>query len=206
METAGPIDVLINNAGIGLLSALEGVSMETIREVFEMHTLGAIAVTRAVLPQFRQRRAGVIFNVMSSVTLKSLPLLFTYPASKTAINEVTQSLVLEFRQFNVRGNLMLPARALETRFGENAQPRMQGGIPEAYAALVQSVFAERQRSPAITREQDVAEAIWRAANDPRAPSPACLGRRLAVGMRALYRLAHSGLQELEIAGVGKKET
>lgn len=169
VDAAGPIDVLVNNAGIGLLSALEGASRETIREVFETNTLGTIAVTQAVLPQFRQRRAGVIVNVTSSVTLKSLPLLSIYTASKAAINGFTESLALELRQFNVRVNLVLPGRAPETRFGENAQPRMHGGIPEAYAALAQRVFEEWQRSSAVTRAQDVAEAIWRAANDPACP-------------------------------------
>ena len=56
VEAAGPIDVLVNNAGIGVLGALEGTSMETAREVFETNTLGTIALTQAMLPQFRQRR------------------------------------------------------------------------------------------------------------------------------------------------------
>ena len=52
VAAAGPVDVLVNNAGVGLLNALEGVSMDAAREVFETNTLGTIAMTRAVLPQF----------------------------------------------------------------------------------------------------------------------------------------------------------
>ncbi len=169
VEAAGPIDVLVNNAGIGVLGALEGTSMDTAREVFETNTLGTMAVTQAVLPQFRQRRAGVIVNVTSSVTLLPLPLLCVYTASKAAINAFTESLALELQQFNVRVSLVLPGRAPETRFGENAQPRMQGGIPEAYSVLAQSVFAEWGQSSVVTRALDVAEAVWRAANDPGCP-------------------------------------
>lgn len=169
IEAAGPIDVLVNNAGIGVLGALEGTSMETAREVFETNTLGTMAVTQAALPQFRQRKAGVIVNVTSSVTLRSLPLLAVYTASKAAVNAFTESLALELQPFNVRVSLVLPGRAPETRFGENAQPRMQGGIPEAYSDLAQSVFAEWARSSAVTRALDVAEAVWRAANDPLCP-------------------------------------
>ena len=169
VDAAGPIDVLVNNAGIGVLSALEGISMETAREVFETNTLGTIAVTQAVLPQFRQRKAGVIVNVTSSVTVRPLALLSVYTASKAAVNAFTESLALELQPFNVRVNLVLPGRAPETRFGENAQPRMQGGIPEAYADLAQSVFAQWAQSSAITRALDVAEAVWRAANDPSCP-------------------------------------
>ena len=169
VDAAGPIDVLVNNAGIGVLSALEGISMETAREVFETNTLGTIAMTQAVLPQFRQRKAGVIVNVTSSVTVRPLALLSVYTASKAAVNAFTESLALELQPFNVRVNLVLPGRAPETRFGENAQPRMQGGIPEAYADLAQSVFAQWAQSSAITRALDVAEAVWRAANDPSCP-------------------------------------
>ena len=169
VEAAGPIDVLVNNAGIGVLNALEGISMETAREVFETNTLGTMAVTQAVLPQFRQRRAGVIVNVTSSVTLRSLPLLSVYTASKAAVNAFTESLALELQQFNVRVSLVIPGRAPETLFGENARTRMQGGFPEAYADLARSVFAGWEQSSAVTRALDVAEAVWRAANDPSCP-------------------------------------
>jgi NAD(P)-dependent dehydrogenase (short-subunit alcohol dehydrogenase family) len=169
VEAAGPIDVLVNNAGIGVLGALEGTSMETAREIFETNTLGTMAMTQAVLPQFRQRKAGVIVNVTSSVTLKPLALLSVYSASKAAVNAFTESLALELQPFNVRVCLVLPGRAPETRFGENAQPRMQGGIPEVYAGFAQSVFAGIAQSSAVTRALDVAEAVWRAANDPSCP-------------------------------------
>jgi NAD(P)-dependent dehydrogenase (short-subunit alcohol dehydrogenase family) len=185
VATAGPIDVLVNNAGIGMLGALEGTSIETAREIFETNTLGTMAVIQAVLPQFRQRKAGVIVNVTSSVTLKPLPLLSVYTASKAAINAFTESLALELQQFNVRVSLVIPGRAPETRFGENAQPRIQGGIPEAYAGLAQNVFAGWQQSSAVTRALDVAEAVWRAANDPSCPV------RIAAGADAVALAAAS---------------
>jgi NAD(P)-dependent dehydrogenase (short-subunit alcohol dehydrogenase family) len=169
VDAAGPIDVLVNNAGIGLLGALEGVSMDIAREIFETNTLGTIAMTQAVLPQFRQRKAGAIVNVTSSVTLKPLTLLSVYTASKAAVNAFTESLALELQPFNIRVSLVLPGRAPETRFGENAQPRMQGSIPDAYADLAQGVFAQWAQSSMVTRALDVAEAVWRAANDPSCP-------------------------------------
>ena len=169
VAAAGPIDVLVNNAGIGVLGALEGIPMATTREVFETNTLGTIAMTQAVLPQFRQRRSGVVVNVTSSVTSMPLPLLAVYTASKSAVNAFTESLALELEQFNVRVSLVLPGRAPETSFGQNAQPRIQGSIPEAYAALAQTIFARWSQSTDITRSSDVAEAVWRAATDPASP-------------------------------------
>lgn len=169
VAAAGPVDVLVNNAGIGLLGALEGVPMATVRAVFETNTLGTMAMTQALLPQFRQRMAGVIVNVTSSVTMKPLHLLSAYTASKAAVNAFSESLALELEPFNVRVRLVLPGRAPETRFGENARARMRDAIPEAYAPLAQEVFAGWQRSSEVTRALDVAEAVWRAANDPSCP-------------------------------------
>jgi len=179
MDDAGPIDVLVNNAGIGAMNALEGMSMETIREIFETNTFGTMAMIRAVLPQFRQRKAGVIVNVTSSATLKSFPLLSVYTASKAAVNAFTESLALELEQFNVLVRLVLPGRAPETRFGENSQSRMRGGFPDAYADLAKTLFAAWGQSSEVTRAPDVAEAVWRAANDPTCPV------RLAAGVDAL---------------------
>jgi NAD(P)-dependent dehydrogenase (short-subunit alcohol dehydrogenase family) len=170
VAAAGPVDVLVNNAGVGVLSPLEGTPIDIARDIFETNTIGTIAMTQAVLPQFRQRKSGVIVNVTSSVTLRSLPLLSVYTASKAAVNAFTESLALELQAFNIRVSLVLPGQAPETRFGDNARPRMQGGFPEAYAELVQSVFARLQQSTEITRSLDVAEAVWRAAIDPSCPT------------------------------------
>jgi NAD(P)-dependent dehydrogenase (short-subunit alcohol dehydrogenase family) len=169
VEAAGPIDVLVNNAGIGMLGALEGTSMAIARSVFETNTLGTIAMTQAVLPQFRQRRAGVVVNVTSSVTLAPLALLAVYTASKTAVNGFTESLALELAPFDVRVRLVLPGRAPDTRFGDNARPKMDGAIPEAYGPLAADVFASWARSTTVTHSRDVAEAVWLAATDPASP-------------------------------------
>ncbi|WP_407297404.1 SDR family oxidoreductase [Stutzerimonas zhaodongensis] len=169
VQAAGPIDVLVNNAGIGLLGALEGCSMQVVRDLFETNTFGTMAMIQAVLPQFRERKAGVVVNVTSSVTITSLPLLSVYTATKAAVNAFTESLALELEPFNVRMSLVLPGRAPATDFGKNAQPRMQGSIPDAYADLAEQVFAEWSQSTLVTESQDVAEAVWRAANDSTSP-------------------------------------
>ena len=141
VTAAGPIDVLVNNAGIGWLNALEGTPMAAASELFDTNTLGTIALTQAVLPQMRERRAGVIVNVSSSVTLKSLPLLSVYTASKAAVNAFTESLAFELEPFNVRVRLVLPGRAQDTSFGDNARSRMQDGFPDAYADLAAIPFS-----------------------------------------------------------------
>ncbi len=171
VAAAGPIDALVNNAGIGFLNAVEGTPMADARAIFETNTLGTIAMTQAVLPQFRERRAGVIVNVTSSVTLKTLPLLSVYTASKAAVNAFSDVIALELAPFGVRVRVVLPGRGPGTRFGENAQARMTGGFPEPYADMVQKVFAGwQQDSGLVTSASDVAEAVWLAVTDPASPA------------------------------------
>ncbi|TCV99286.1 SDR family oxidoreductase [Biostraticola tofi] len=182
MADAGDIDVLVNNAGLGLLNALEGVPAAALEAVFATNTLGTIAMTQAVLPRFRQRRTGVVINVTSAVTLAPLPLLSVYTASKAAVNAFTESLAIELRPFNIRVGLVLPGRAPETRFGENAQ-RIMGTVPEDYAELGQRIFTGMQGDAKVTYPDDVAKAIWLMANDPDTPM------RLPAGEDALAMAA-----------------
>jgi short-subunit dehydrogenase len=165
LEANGQIDVLVNNAGIGLFGAFEATPMATTREVFETNTFGVMAMTQAVLPQFRVRRSGVVVNVTSSATLAPFPLVAVYTASKMAIEGFTASLAHELAAFNVNVKLVEPGYGPTTRFASNGGERMQGLIPEAYAPFAQKVFASFGQLAAVTKESDVAEGVWRAAND-----------------------------------------
>lgn len=165
LEQSGPVDVLVNNAGIGVVGAFEATPMATIRDVFETNTFGVMAVSQALLPQFRTRRSGVIVNVTSSVTLTPMPLAAVYTGSKVAIEGFTASLAFELAAFNVRVKLVEPGYCPDTRFAENGGARMEGLIPEAYAAFAKPIFAAFAEPAAVTTALDVAEQIWRAAND-----------------------------------------
>lgn len=165
VAAAGTIDVLVNNAGIGLFGAFEATPMATTREVFETNTFGPMAMAQAVLPQMRDRRAGRIVNVTSSATLAPMPLVAVYTASKTAIEGFTASLAHELAAVGVDVKLVEPGYAPSTRFAENGSERMQGLVTPPYAPLAQSMFAALAQSTAFTTEDDVADAVWRAAND-----------------------------------------
>lgn len=187
IDAAGPIDVLVNNAGFGAAAPAELMPIDTVRALFETNTIGTIAVTEAVLPQLRQRGAGVVVNVTSSVTLKVLPLLAAYRASKAAVNAYTESVALELESFGVRARLVLPGRAPDTRFADNARAHMHGFEHEAYAEFVAAAFARMvDASAPITHAQDVAEAVWRAATDPSCPM------RIPAGADAVAWAAEAG--------------
>jgi NAD(P)-dependent dehydrogenase (short-subunit alcohol dehydrogenase family) len=169
LAAIGPIDVLVNNAGIGLFGAFEVTPMATTREVFETNTFGVMAMTQAVLPQFRARRSGVVVNVTSSATLAPMPLVAVYTASKMAIEGFTASLALELEAFGVRVKLVEPGYAPSTRFSINGSERMEGLVPDAYAPLARRAFASLGQASSVTTEDDVAAAVWRAATNPEGP-------------------------------------
>lgn len=170
VAAAGPIDVLVNNAGFGAPSPVELTAAETTQALFQTNTIGTLAMTQAVLPQFRERRAGVIINVTSSVTLKPIPLIGVYRASKAAVNAFTESLAAEVKSFGVRVHIVMPGRSPETRFGDNARPHLRGLDNPDYAPLIQRFIASvRDSTGPMTHAPDVAEAIWQVATNPSAP-------------------------------------
>ena len=165
LRTAGPIDVLVNNAGIGVVGAFEATSLSVAREVFETNTFGVMSMMQAVIPQFRERRAGVIVNVTSSTTLASFPLAGIYTASKTAIEGLSGSVAHELGAFDIRIKLVEPGYGPGTRFTENGGQRMQGLIPDAYKPFAEPIFAAFANPGPVTYETDVAEVVWQAAHD-----------------------------------------
>ncbi len=165
VEAAGPIDVLVNNAGIGVIGVFEVTPMATVREVFETNTFGVMAMTQAVLPQFRARRSGVVVNLTSSVTLAPHPLAAAYTASKTAIEGFTGSLAHELEAFGVRVKLVEPGYGPTTAFTSNGGSRMAGLFPETYAAFADPILASFAQVTTVTTESDVAQVVYRAATD-----------------------------------------
>lgn len=165
IAAAGPIDALVNNAGIGVVGAFEATPMAHVRKVFETNTLGTMEMVQAVIPQMRSRRSGVIVNVTSSVTLAPMPLAAAYTASKQAIEGFTGSLSHELSAFGVRVKLVEPGYAPTTRFSQNTEIDIADLIPEPYADFAKPIFAAFAEPALTTKESDVAEAVWRAAQD-----------------------------------------
>jgi len=165
IAAAGPIDVLVNNAGIGVVGAFEATPLDHVRKVFETNTFGTMAMTQAVIPQLRERGAGVVVNVTSSVTLAPMPLAAAYTASKTAIEGFTGSLALELAALGIRAKLVEPGYGPTTRFAANTDVKVEDLIPAPYQAFAAPIFEGFAQPALVTKESDVAEAVWAAAND-----------------------------------------
>ncbi|MEO1938735.1 MAG: SDR family oxidoreductase [Sulfurimonas sp.] len=108
LEKEGHIDVLINNAGYGLVSSVEEFVEEEMLAQFNVNLFGLLRVTKAVIPGMREQKKGVIINISSFLGKIGLPLLTLYNASKYAVEGVTDSLRYELREHNIRVHSILP--------------------------------------------------------------------------------------------------
>ncbi|MBR9764849.1 MAG: SDR family oxidoreductase [Rhodobacteraceae bacterium] len=193
LDAFGAIDVLVNNAGIGLASAVEVTPDATIREVFETNTFGTMATCRAIIPQMRRQGRGVIINVTSSTGFGPMPLVAVYAASKTAVEGFTESLSYELHGFGITARLVEPGLAPTTNFGQNAGTRMQGMIPPHYQAYAAAYFARMSDYPTpYCSETEVAEAVLAAATDEgrRIRYPAGADSRMLAELRHETSEAH----------------
>lgn len=121
-----PVSVLINNAGYSIRGALEDVSMETVRRIFEVNLFSLIRVTQACLPAMRKRRKGTIVNLSTIVGKFTFPMSGVYSATKHALEAVTDSLRMEVRPFGIRVVTIRPG-VIATEFNEVAN-QMSGDL------------------------------------------------------------------------------
>src|SRR5213076_3262463 len=108
LDRSGRVDVLVNNAGLGIAGAAEESSIEQARALFDTNLFGSIRMTRAVLPQMREQGSGRIINVSSIVGLIPVPYMALYASSKHALEGYSESVDHEVREHGVRVLLVEP--------------------------------------------------------------------------------------------------
>lgn len=128
----GPIDVLINNAGYSVLGPVEMISEEELRLQMETCYFGPVALIRAILPHFRERRNGTIANITSVAGFNGLPGVGAYAASKFALEGVSESLAGELAPLGIRVILVEPG-AFRTEFLSPGNLKMAGGDNKNWA-------------------------------------------------------------------------
>lgn len=101
ISVSGRIDVVINNAGVGIIGPLEEIPTEEIRNNFETNLFGPIEVMKAVLPQMRSQKSGLIINITSIAGYMGLPYRGVYSASKGALEILTEAIRMEVKPFNI---------------------------------------------------------------------------------------------------------
>jgi NAD(P)-dependent dehydrogenase (short-subunit alcohol dehydrogenase family) len=165
MNEVGRIDVLVNNAGIGMHGPIEECDDDEISAVFQTNVLGVVRMARAVAPQMRAQASGRIVNVSSVAGKVSSPFGGIYSASKHAVEAISDALHYELHPFGVRVAVVEPG-GFATEFGANRILARRFGEGSPYAALEQRFGASSSRLPGADQPadpQDVANAIVEAA-------------------------------------------
>lgn len=159
------IDVLVNNAGYGLIGAFEACTPEEIHRQFATNVFGLMETTRALLPHFREQRSGVIVNVASIGGRIAFPLYSPYHASKWAVEGFSESLQFELESFNIRVKLIEPG-PIKTDFYSRSLSLAKKPDLTAYDAFIEKVLpvlnktGESGSPPSVT-----AQVIYKAATD-----------------------------------------
>lgn len=156
-ETQSPIDVLVNNAGVEAMGAVEELDLSAFRQVMETNYFGAIRCIKAVLPHMRRRKSGCIINVSSVAGRLANPPLTPYMASKWALEALSEALAGEMKTFNVRVAIVEPGiidTAMPRRF---TPPPASTPYPQTVriAAMFQAAL-QNQVPPSLVAEKIVA--------------------------------------------------
>jgi NAD(P)-dependent dehydrogenase (short-subunit alcohol dehydrogenase family) len=114
------IDVLVNNAGYGLFSPIEDVTLGQVKEQFETNFFGVVRVTREVLPIMRKKREGTIVNVSSGAGRVGIPVLSAYAATKFALEGLSESMRYELKEWGINIVIIEPG-AIRTKVLENVK-------------------------------------------------------------------------------------
>jgi NAD(P)-dependent dehydrogenase (short-subunit alcohol dehydrogenase family) len=114
----GRIDVLINNAGYGLFSPIEDITLDQVKEQFETNFFGVVRLVKEVLPVMRKQRNGIIVNVSSGAGRVAIPVSSAYVATKFALEELSESMRYELKEFGINIIIIEPG-VIRTNFVEN---------------------------------------------------------------------------------------
>jgi NAD(P)-dependent dehydrogenase (short-subunit alcohol dehydrogenase family) len=129
VAAVGPIDVLVNNAGIGGGGSVEETPLSLFRGVMETNFFGLLRCTQAVLPQMRERRSGLVVNISSVAGKLAMAPQAAYSASKFAVEALSECLAQEMKPFNVRVVLVEPGVILTPIFGKGRGPAPDSPYP-----------------------------------------------------------------------------
>jgi NAD(P)-dependent dehydrogenase (short-subunit alcohol dehydrogenase family) len=185
LSKTGRVDLLVNNAGVGLVAGAEESSLEQAKSLFDINLFGLIRMTKAVLPTMRKQRAGRIVNISSVMGLIPAPFMALYAASKHALEGYSESLDHEIRATGVRVVLVEPAYTRTSFEGNVYQADQQLDVYQSARTNAEGVLRDEMKT-ADTPEL-VANAVVKAATDVN-PNRRYAAGRMARQISLLRRL------------------
>jgi len=164
IQSTGRLDVVINNAGVGITGPLEEIPMEEIKNNFDTNFFGPIAVMKAVLPQMRQQKSGLIVNITSIAGYMGLPYRSVYSASKGALELITEALRMEVKSFGIQITNVAPGDfATNIAAGRFHAPIIQGSDYErAYGSILKTMD---EHVDSGSNPNEMAEAVFQIIQD-----------------------------------------
>ena len=160
----GAVDVVFNNAGYGLAGPLEGLTDEQIMRMINTNLLGPIRTTKAFIPHFRSKRAGLFINTTSIGGLVAVPFNSIYHATKWGLEGWSESMAFELKRFGIGIKTVSPG-GMKTDFFTRS---FDLGRHEQYDALVNrvmSVITDPKQMEAYSSPEQIAEIVYEAATD-----------------------------------------
>jgi NAD(P)-dependent dehydrogenase (short-subunit alcohol dehydrogenase family) len=154
----GAVDVVVNNAGVGLGGVFEAISPEQLRDHFEVNVIGTAAVCHAAIRRMRARKEGLIINVTSLAGRVGLPFLGPYCASKFAVEGLTESLFYELKPLGVRVRLVEPG-GIRSKFSH------PWSTIEPYEPIASTANETKRGAARSALPEVVAKTVIAAAND-----------------------------------------
>ncbi len=173
------IDILINNAGYGLVSTVEDVTEEEMFEQFNVNVFGVLRVSKAVIPIMRKNNSGIIINISSFLGKIGLPLLTLYNSSKYAVEGITDSLRYELKDFNIRVHSIMPG-FFDTKFArDNLVTNLRTFKEDSpYAKLVSNLAPQIvQQINSGNDAKDVGKMILKIIQNDKFPARATIGEK-----------------------------
>lgn len=141
-DSLGPVDVLVNNAGYGHEGIFEESALEEMRQQFDVNVFGAVAMTKAFVPFFRQRRAGHIINITSMGGFITMPGIAYYCGSKFALEGISDTLSKELKPFGIAVTAVAPG-SFRTDWAGRSMRRSERSIAD-YDASFDPIRSARQ--------------------------------------------------------------
>jgi NAD(P)-dependent dehydrogenase (short-subunit alcohol dehydrogenase family) len=164
LSTTGRIDLLVNNAGVGLIAGAEESSLEQAKSLFDVNLFGVIRLIQAVLPTMRRQRAGRIVNISSVMGLIPAPFMALYAATKHALEGYSESLDHEIRGSGVRVVLVEPAYTRTSFEGNVYRADQQLDAYQSARTNAEGVMRDAMRT--ADSPELVASAVVKASTDP----------------------------------------
>jgi NAD(P)-dependent dehydrogenase (short-subunit alcohol dehydrogenase family) len=162
---SGRIDVVINNAGVGITGPIEEIPTEEIKNNFETNLFGPIEVMKAVLPQMRSQQSGLIINITSIAGYMGLPYRGIYSASKGALELITEALRMEVKSFGIHITNVAPGDfATNIAAGRFHAPLLKGSAYEIPYGTTLKTMDEHVDSG--NNPNEMAEAIFKIIQNP----------------------------------------